>query len=297
MNTNLSDKDDRNEDTDYRILGDISNANVINSAGLNDNANLDSANKNNEHQDDNETNYNRDRNEHEFDRDHTYRFHDRNNRNFDRDRNSDKYHDRSHRFGVSNRSPFQEGSFDTDKYKQERDSFRRNRFDNRDYKRGRDFRGGGISGRFRDQGLPNRQRGRSRDRDRYKDNRREYADNENKSRRFEKRGRSKEESGEDTHYNSGKKSRWSDKNIEEDWNSETQQNEEKNVNLLPVAEKNWSDTLPSNNWTDKSADNIWNGSINATEENWNETEIESNASQALETSQQNVTNESETMPE
>ncbi|XP_065209577.1 SR-related and CTD-associated factor 4 isoform X2 [Planococcus citri] len=193
------------------------------------------------------------------DRDH--RHYDRNPRLFDKDRSGggggvgDKYHNRDRR-GVDGRSPYRESNYDmNDRYnKYDRlggmgpggagggpGEFRRNRYDSRDFSRGgRDFppRGGGRPPR--DMG-PMRPRGRSPDR--YRD-RRDYGggggggggmDND-KNRRFEKRGRSRDKTPpENTHHN-GKRSRWGDK---------------------VTTDQPWASSKPAEDWNKPEEDN-WN---------------------------------------
>lgn len=216
-----ADQDGRLEDTDFRILGDLNSVNPMMSgmgltepmvgAGGGGDADQHKGGDNSGPAD--EPNFGgRGGSSNEYDRDR-YRFNERSGgRNFDRDRDRDRdrdkyHHERNHRFGGGNRSPpYRENIFERGG---SGDGFRRggSRYDSRDFGRGgRDFRGdsAGPRGRGGRDGPSGRPRERSRDRDYYRSGR-DY-DDQKSSRRFERRGRSRERTPEERY--GGKKSRW-----------------------------------------------------------------------------------------
>lgn len=230
-----ADQNSRLEDTDFRIMGDLNNVNpMMGGMGMNEptmGAGGDGAADKHKGGDsssaaDDETNFGRGGNS-EYDRDR-YRFNERGgSRNFDRDRERDRdrdrdkyHHERNHRFGGGgggggNRSPpYRENIFE----RGGGDAFRRGgRYESRDFGRGgRDLRGdnAGPRGRGgRDTGAGGRPRERSRERDYYRDGggRRDY-DEKPSSRRFERRGRSRERTPEERYGGGPKKSRWTTDN-------------------------------------------------------------------------------------
>lgn len=244
-----ADQDGRLEDTDFRILGDLNSVNPL-MGGMGMNESIMSAGRGgdaDQHKGGDssgpadEPNFgSRGGSNSEYDRDR-YRFNERSGgRNFDRDRNRDRdrdrdkyHHERNHRFGSGNRSPpYRENIFERGG---SGDTFQRggSRYDSRDFGRGgRDFRGDstGPRGRGGRDGPAGRPRDRSRDRDYYRGGR-DY-DDQKSSRRFERRGRSRERTPEERY--GAKKSRWTAENNSGSSSSSAQESSWASVPVPPA---------------------------------------------------------------